>query len=196
MSSDKLLKLLTPYRFHLALGLFGLFILGLGLFSLRVGPSPQIEIISEEQEETGFLFVDIEGAVLKPGLHQLPAGSRINDLLIAAGGLSAEADREWVTRNLNLAQPLEDGSKFYISGVAEIGEIREIGGGEVAGGVTGKVNINTASASELDRLWGIGAARAAAIIENRPYSSVEELLTKKVIPSNVYEAIKDKVSVY
>jgi competence protein ComEA len=59
-----------------------------------------------------------------------------------------------------------------------------------------KVNINSASASELDSLWGIGEKRAAEIVDNRPYSSIEELLTRKIIPSNVYEKIEDEISVF
>ena len=70
-------------------------------------------------------------------------------------------------------------------------------GGVVAGTqVVGKININTASVSELDRLWGVGPATAEKIIGGRPYSSVEELLSKKAVKSNVYERIKDEVSVY
>lgn len=72
-------------------------------------------------------------------------------------------------------------------------------GGEVAGEetvVSGKININTASASELDTLWGIGEVRAKDIIDNRSYSSIDELLTKKVIPSNVFEKIKDEITVF
>ena len=56
------------------------------------------------------------------------------------------------------------------------------------------MNINTATKSELDQLWGVGEARAQTIIEGRPYQTVEEV--KKVLPSNVYEQIKDEISVY
>jgi DNA uptake protein ComE-like DNA-binding protein len=58
-----------------------------------------------------------------------------------------------------------------------------------------RVNINTATAAELDGLPQIGDARSRAIIEGRPYRSVEELLERRVIPSNAYEAIKDLVTV-
>ena len=60
----------------------------------------------------------------------------------------------------------------------------------------GKVNVNTASAQELDALWGIGEKRSAAIISNRSYSSTEELMTKAGIPKNVFERIKDEVVVF
>ena len=55
------------------------------------------------------------------------------------------------------------------------------------------IDINSASAAELDALPQIGAARAAAIIKNRPYNGKDDLLNRKIIPKNAYDAIKDKV---
>jgi len=66
----------------------------------------------------------------------------------------------------------------------------------VASSQGGMININTASASELDSLWGIGESRADSIIANRPYGNVDELESKAGVPSNVMERIKDQVSVY
>lgn len=179
-----------------SLGLVGLILIGIGVFSVLLlqQKEAEIEILPAEETKEGTIFVDLEGAVEKPGIYELPAESRVNDILVRAGGLSAKADREWVTKNLNLAQTLIDGAKIYIPAVGE-----SEGEGAVAGSsvvVSGKININTASASELDTLWGIGEARAKTIIDNRPYQSVEELKIKKIIPSNVYERIKDEITVY
>jgi|SRR6516162_1738972 len=55
------------------------------------------------------------------------------------------------------------------------------------------VDINSASAEELDKLPGVGPARAKAIIEHRPYGGKDDLLNRKIIPSNVYAQIKDKI---
>lgn len=147
-------------------------------------------------------MVEIAGAVEKPGVYKLPLNSRVDDLLIVAGGLSATADRDWVSKNINRAAKLTDGQKVFIpdkqSGEASA---NKSGGYQNISTVLGDkntslVNINTASAKELDSLPGIGQVYAQKIIEQRPYSTPEELVTKKVIPKSTYEKIKDRISVW
>ena len=169
--------------------LAGLVLVSIGVLALLLvyQKEPEIEIISSE-ESGEKIFVYLEGAIEKPGVYELPLETRLNDLLIRAGGLAVNADREWVSQNLNLAQKLADGAKIYLPFQGE--ETKE---GEDK---SGKININKASSSQLDTLWGIGEKRAADIIKNRPYQSVEELLSKKIIPQNVYEEIKDEITVY
>lgn len=193
-------KFLAKYKVAVGIGLVGLLLIGLGslIYFKMFQPQEKIEIISEE-EVSQSIYCDIAGGVERPGMYELTSGSRVEDLLIKAGGLSAEADREWVERNLNRAQKLVDGAKIYIPSVGQTTENIEQSGGQVVGSstnITAKIDINTASASELDTLWGIGTVRAQDIIDNRPYQSVGELQTKKIIPSNVYEKIKDQISVY
>ena len=193
-------KFLAKYKVAVGIGLVGLLLIGIGslVYFKMFQPQEKIEIISEE-EVSQSIYCDIAGGVERPGMYELVSGSRVEDLLIKAGGLSAEADREWVERNLNRAQKLVDGAKIYIPSVGQTTENIEQNSGQVVGSstnITAKININTASASELDTLWGIGTVRAQDIIDNRPYQSVGELQTKKIIPSNVYEKIKDQISVY
>jgi len=182
-------EILNKYRKQFFLALGGLVLVAVGLLSflLTSQKEPEIEIISSEEREEK-IFVYLEGAIEKPGVYELTAETRLNDLLIRAGGLSALADREWVSQNLNLAQKLTDGVKIYLPFQGE--KMKE---GEDK---SGKININKASSSQLDTLWGIGEKRAADIIKNRPYQSIEELLTKKIIPQNVFEEIKDEITVY
>jgi competence protein ComEA len=190
-------KLWEQGKVPLILGIVGLLLVSLAVFTalfLNQQQEPEIEILSGEKN-AGTIWVDLAGAVIKPGVYELPGDSRLKDLLTLAGGLGETADREWVEKNLNMAAKLTDAQKVYIPNQAEVGEST----GEVAGKSSvnsDKINLNTASASELDTLWGIGEVRAQGIIDNRPYASIEELLNKKIIPSNVYEAIKDKICVY
>ena len=69
-------------------------------------------------------------------------------------------------------------------------------GGEAGATTADKINLNTASLSELDSLWGVGEVRAGEIVKNRPYAKVEELLTKKIVTKSVFEKIKDQIVVY
>lgn len=184
------------FRVPIGLGFAGLILVGIGTLTIMIfnRQEPEIEIIPlEESFQASSMFIDLEGAVEKPGLYELPSDSRVNDLLIKAGGLAAEADRDWFQKNINLAQKLTDGIKIYIPFQGET-DLGQVAGGKTS--PTGLININTALASELDTLWGIGSARAQDIIKNRPYQAVEDLLTKKVIPSNVFEKNKDQITVY
>jgi len=161
-----------------------------------VSNQSQEEVVIEKAgEETGNrLVVDIGGEVENPGVYEMKADARVNEVLVMAGGLGKEADREWVEKNLNLAAKLTDGQKIYIPSTKEATKDAPSQGEGTS--FTNLININTASVAELDTLWGVGEVTAKKIIENRPYGSVEELLTKNALKSNVYEAVKDKVSVY
>ena len=199
-------ELLEKYKLQIGVGLVGFILVGIGIFSVLLlrqeRTTVEILPVTGEAEKETTILVDLEGAVERPGVYELPAGARLNDLLIRAGGFSAQADRDWAAKNLNLAQKLADGVKIYVPAKDEttpLSPASESIGGQVAGirgNITDKININTASARELDGLWGIGEKRAQKIIAHRPYSSIEELKTRKVIPSHVYERIKDKITVY
>ncbi|OGY25900.1 MAG: hypothetical protein A2Z24_02355, partial [Candidatus Woykebacteria bacterium RBG_16_44_10] len=150
---------------------------------------------SQQREDSAKIMVDIEGAVVNPGLHSLDPDSRTDDAIRAAGGFSSKADRSWVSKNLNLAARLGDGQKIYIP---KIGEVvgNTTAGGQVASEISGKVNINTATEAQLDTLPGIGPVRAGKIIAARPYKSTEELLTKKVVGEATFEKIKNLITIY
>ncbi len=191
--------LLQRYKTPLAAGLIGLIFVGLGIFLLGNRESPKVEILTEKSPASSMISIDIEGAIQSPGVYQLSENARVNDLLIKAGGLSADADRDWVAKNLNLAQKLTDGSKVY---VPKKGELTSAKTGAILNeqtiGITAntgqEININSASLSELDGLWGIGKKRAADIINNRPYQTTEELVTRKIISQSIYERISNQIT--
>lgn len=190
---------MTVKPYVITVGVAGIFVLLAGILSFLLmnrNKEPQMEIMEIGQEENkGEIWVDVAGAVEKPGLYQLPGDSRQADALTAAGGLGEKADREWVEKNLNLAQKLVDGGKIYIPTKEESNKDspRSNLQGE---SLQGKININTASSAELEKLWGVGPATAEKIIQNRPYGAVEELLSKKAVKSNVYDSIKNQITVF
>ena len=196
-------KIFKDRPYLVTLGLLGGLLLVVGVFSVVVissrtgGEDLVIQKAGEAEELGSKLVADVAGAVIKPGVYELKAGARINEALIAAGGLGEVADREWVEKNLNLAAKVTDGQKIYIPSREESNTNKDSPRSTLQGlSLKEKININTASSAELDTLWGVGEATAKKIIDSRPYGAVEELLTKKAVKNNVYEAIKDSVSVY
>lgn len=145
------------------------------------------------------VVVYVSGAVQKPGVYTLPGSARVADALIAAGGLLPEADPSAV----NQALPLWDGEQVN---VPQMGETPVVpppqGTGESRGGGIsmpneggGLVNVNTATAAELDTLPGIGPSLAEAIIANRPYSSPDDLERVPGIGPAKLDDLRDRVTV-
>lgn len=199
---EKYVPLIKQHWLVLALGLLGLIFFSYGLISLFFHKYPD-DIIFETSKETlenesvaskkeqEKIVVDIEGAVMKPGVYTLPINSRVQDGLIAAGGLTSYAQRTWIAKNINLAQVLKDGIKLYIPYQGEIQ-----GSQNSLDNSSNTININTASKSQLDSLSGVGEAMAQKIIDNRPYNTIEDLVEKKVVSKGVFEKIKERITVY
>ena len=158
----------------------------------------------ENGNETTHALVYVVGAVKEPGVYELETGSRVNDAINAARGFTKKADRTAV----NLARTIVDGEQITIpekglesaSPQAETDGTTGIGNVEVAGEPTGgKVNINSASAEELESLPGIGEATAQKIIASReaegPFATSEDLKRVSGIGDKKYEAISELVCV-
>ena len=140
---------------------------------------------------SGQIVVDVDGAVAHPGLYKLPPGSRVQAALTAAGGLSPQAD----AHRINRAAKLHDGQKLYVLSQGESTPPQAASGGQscegqsctsAEGGLSGSdpegqglVNINTANATQLTQLPGVGPAIAQKIIDyrtaNGPFTSVDDL---------------------
>lgn len=174
----------------------------IGLFAANKTSSEDIVFeasssAKQNPSEMKTIFIDTEGAVVKPGLYKLPQDSRIQDALVAAGGLSASADRNFVSKNINLAIKLTDGAKIYIPNISEaVSGSSVLSGSSQTGGGGDLVNINISSQAQLEALPGIGPVTAQKIIAGRPYNSVDELLNKKVVGSKVFNQIKEKITIY
>ena len=169
-----------------------------GWWALRPPPGPDAEAILPmagsvpiptpapvSAPQADRIVVDVVGAVVRPGVHELPAASRVADAVVAAGGFAADADRV----RLNLAEPLSDGSRVWVPALGDtagpevVPVTGGVGGAGAAGGGAGnpaRVDLNTADAASLEALPGIGPTLAAAIVEHRqragPFASVDELI--------------------
>lgn len=153
------------------------------------------EEITEEVES--FIYVDIQGQVKNPGVYELEEGSLIKDVIELAGGLTPDADSDYISQNINQAQKLKDEDKIYIPMLGEV-EKEKTGTEDVLGlsdNSNGKININKATVEELDSLPGIGPSYAQKIIDGRPYSSIEEITNVKGIGDSTFEKIKEKICV-
>ncbi len=143
------------------------------------------------------LTAHVAGAVQNSGLYTLPRGSRVNDAVQAAGGLTADAAVE----RINLAAPLKDGQQVLVPSKLETTAQT---GSPSASSPTGAeanalININSALPEELDQLPGIGPAKAKEIIAyhdtNGPFLSIEDIQLVPGIGPALFEQIKDRITV-
>lgn len=196
---------IVVHRLIVIIACVGLVFFGYGLLQyfsqpssdpITIQTSAQNQSVSSQKPLGKSIVVDIEGAIIKPGVYTLSADARVQDGLIAAGGLSSDADRKGIAKLFNMAAKLTDGGKLYFPFQGEVSNAVSSAGsaGQVAGASTSVININTASEAELDSLPGIGAVTAQKIISNRPYQTVDELTGKKVVSASVFSKIKDLVT--
>jgi competence protein ComEA len=144
------------------------------------------------------IFVDVAGWVRRPGVYEFTSEERVIDAVDAAGGARPGAD----LMSLNLAAPLADGTQILVpkEGVAPVGTGAGAtipGTGATGGGTL--ININSASATELEELDGVGEVIAAAIVDyrtqNGPFTSVDQLEDVSGIGPATMEGIRDSVTV-
>lgn len=173
------------------------------------------ETVSEDtetqEEEVSTILIHVTGCVTSPGLVTLEEGSRIADAIQKSGGATENADLSQV----NLAYTLEDGQKIYIPSYEDTKQkeqplevLSEDAGDNVivedmestsSTSKTGKVNINTASQTELETIPGVGPSTALKIItyrkENGPFSSIEDIQNVKGIGEAKYAEMKDSICI-
>ena len=148
----------------------------------------------EEAVEQDLITVDVKGAVKTPGIYDLPVGSRINDAVQKAGGLTDNAD----SKSINLAQKISDEALVYVPTKEEVAN-QESYSNATGNKESKKVNLNKASLEELKQVKGLGAKRAQDIIDHREsngkFKSVDELKKVSGIGAKTIEKLKEYVTV-
>lgn len=203
---DSFFSLIKERKLVIILSFLGMVLIAYGGFLYIVSQETKEEIIIEKNENNSVsgkkLVVDIQGAVKNPGVYELSKGDRVSDALKKAGGLVDEADDLRIAKTINLAALLSDGMKLYFPFEGEEGVMGNTSVKASSQGLDissssyaqGFISINTATETELDKLPGIGPITAKKIIDNRPYSDIEELITKKVISKKLFEKIRNQLS--
>ncbi len=181
-----------------------------GVLVEAASPAP-----SAGSQVASIVVVDVGGAVVGPGVYRLPDGSRVGDAIAAAGGFGPRVDARRATLELNLASLLTDGQHLVVpsrddpavdgaGGGAGGGAGAGVGAGSGAGvgagtgGVSGVIDLNRATAGELDTLPGIGPVTAAKIIAAReasPFRAVQDLLDRKLVGQKTFDGLSDLVTV-
>jgi competence protein ComEA len=160
---------------------------GVAVGRLRTAAPVPITVVEDTPTPTAqpLVVVDVAGAVVRPGVVRLPAGTRVGDAIAAAGGVAPDAD----LAALNRATPLRDGSRVYVPRLGETPPAGSLGSDAET-----KIDLNHASPAELESLPGIGPATALRIVrsrDQRPFSKVEELQTRGLVTARVLADIRD-----
>ncbi|MGZ6314570.1 MAG: helix-hairpin-helix domain-containing protein [Candidatus Limnocylindrales bacterium] len=166
---------------------------------VELRPSGRVELVSGAEASLSpgpsaqMLVVQVAGAVVRPGVFSLPQGSRVADAIRAAGGYSPDVDPRQAESKLNLAAKLQDAE---LVAVPRLGE--GSGTAPPTGATSGLLNLNTATAEQLDALPGIGPATAAKILASRSersFASVDDLVSRKLVTASTLAKFRDKVTV-
>ena len=203
--TESITSILHRFRFPLALGSisFVLIVLSITLLIKSVQTTIPIRFSSTNEAspsgQDNLITVDVEGAVIKPGMYRLAEGKRVEDALMLAGGLSKEADTARIAQTINRASKLSDGAKLYFFTNADSPDANivrrpaEQGSSNSVSNMS-TVSVNIASQSQLEALPGIGPVTATKIITGRPYQTLDELVTKKTMNRSLFEKLKDQLT--
>jgi len=131
------------------------------------------------------ILVDVGGAVARPGVVRLMYGARVGDAIAASGGVTPDADLSTTNR----AALLRDGARVYVPHLGEVAPAGSLGSASEE-----KIDLNHATAAELEQLPGIGPATAGRIVrsrDQRPFTKVDELATRGLVTARVLADIRD-----
>ncbi|KZD34864.1 Late competence protein ComEA DNA receptor [Bacillus cereus] len=144
--------------------------------------------VLDTKEQKKIIIIDVKGAVFKEGVYEMKEGDRVKEAVEKAGGLLPDAD----VKKVNLAQMVQDQMLLYVPNKNE--PVQE---GTTFSKSEGKVQINTASKEQLEKITGIGSRKAESILKYReehgPFQKIEDLLEIDGIGAKSLEKIKDQI---
>jgi competence protein ComEA len=185
-----MLAWLESYRFSVLAAAVVLLLGGLLLRDITKESPPALVISDAAVADSGTIVVHVAGAVGAPGVYELPAGARVQDAVLAAGGATIDADLD----SLNLARRIRDGERITLPSAARAAATAPA---TLAPGQT--LDLNHATQAQLDALPGIGEAYSRRIVDSRtvdgPYASVDDLVSRRVLPESTLAAIRDYLTV-
>jgi competence protein ComEA len=148
-------------------------------------------LAAETKEER--VVIDIGGSVNEPGVYEFWGTVRVAQVVEKAGGFAQEADLAFVNKTLNMAELVKDGAKLYVPSAVEAVEASK-NGVSVDPTTSSGISVNYATEKELQSLSGIGEVRAKAIINARPFTSVQELLERGILTEKIFANIKEQIT--
>lgn len=187
-----------------------LLVVGAVLLAGGVPASASVVVTPSDGVPTGttavdVLVIDVAGAVVDPGLYRLPPDARVADAIAIAGGYGPRVDARRVALELNLAALLTDGQHLLVPSRDDVLPVDGASGSSGAGSSTGAgattgglIDLNRATAAELDSLPGIGPVTAAKIISSReaqPFGKVDDLRDRKLVGQKTFDGLRDLVTV-
>jgi competence protein ComEA len=143
------------------------------------------------------LVVDVEGAVVRPGLVSVPAGGRVGDAIELAGGFAADVDLAAAAGTLNLAQEVTDGLKLLVPAIGDTAPTTE-DAATAPDAPGGPIDLNRATEAQLDGLPGVGPATIAKIVAARdeaPFATTDELRSRGIVGEATFTKLRDLVTV-
>lgn len=181
------------------------------------GSQEDSELPSDCAEEESFIYIELGGAVNKPGVYRVEKNARLKEAVDMAEGFSSDYDYLWTAKNINLSKTLEDAEKVFIpfASTKTFGNQSDTGlpayyfavdsddstavqtnssSSSYNSSSNGKTNVNSATLAELDELPGVGAVYAQKILDNRPYSDYQNLMDKAGLSQSLMDKIKDSIT--
>ncbi|MEI7653533.1 MAG: SLBB domain-containing protein [bacterium] len=170
---------------------------------------PEARTRKQPDQEVGYIYVDVSGAVQNPDMYKLPVNSRLDSSIKMAGGLSESADRGFFARNFNLSSIIGDQQKIHVPSILETSRSLYIERTKVVSAysqgeksspntsgeapISRKISINNSSSLEIESLKGVGKITAERIISSRPYETLDDLVIKGILKKSLFEAIQSEI---